>query len=389
MDIQKQGIITLIKSAVTGEKLPLPEGFSLDDAMEQIGRHGLQAICYQGAVHCGIPRSDPAMTVLFQRYYRALMVNEGQTTALKKLFAAFEEQGIDYMPLKGVNMKPLYPKPELRSMGDADVLIRMEQYARIVPIMEEQAYRFLEESDHELPWKSKVLYVELHKRLIPSYNVDYHAYYGDGWQLAKSRQGHRYVMTDEDAFVYMLSHYAKHYRDGGIGCRHVTDLWVWRRAHPDMDESYIRGELEKLQLDVFYENTLRMLQVWFEDAREDAVVAFMTEVIFVSGNFGLLDKRMLSHSVKHMKDKSAVKWEWLRHLAEALFPGHEIIDNQYPVLRKHPWLLPVFWIVRWFDKFLFQRDVVSRRYRQLKMFNEENIDSHRQALQYVGLDYNF
>ena len=265
MDIITRGIITLIRSAVSGQELPLPEGFSLTDAMEQIGRHGLHTLCYQGAFLCGIPRSDPAMGVLFQHYYMAMIHSEGQMAALKKLFQGFEEQGIEYMPLKGTILKPLYPKPELRAMADADILIRMDQYDRIAPVMEGLGYQFAEETDHEMPWKSKALYVELHKRLMPSHNQDYQAYYGDGWQLAKHRQGHCHSMTSEDAFLFIFSHYAKHYRDGGIGCRHVTDLWVWRRTYPEMDETYIRGELKKLQLDVFYGNTLRLLDVWFAD----------------------------------------------------------------------------------------------------------------------------
>ena len=40
------------------------------------------------------------------------------------------------MPLKGCNMKALYPSPELRVMGDADILIRVEQYDRIRPIIQ-------------------------------------------------------------------------------------------------------------------------------------------------------------------------------------------------------------------------------------------------------------
>lgn len=389
MNTIKRGIITLIKSALTGEKLALPEDFSLETAMEEIRKHGLFAICYQGAFLCGIPKTDPAMGKLFGFYCKGLMQSERQMAAAAAVFKAFEENGIDYMPLKGVNMKACYPKPELRSMGDADVLIRMEQYEKIVPIMESLGFQFKEETDHELPWRSKDLYLELHKRLIPSYNLDYYAYYGDGWQLGKVKNGCRYSMTAEDAYIYIFSHYAKHYRDGGIGCRHVTDLWVWRRANPGMDQAYIRAELEKLQLEVFHDNTLRLLNVWFGDAPPDEMTDFITDYIFVSGNFGLLENRTLSFGVKTMKNARSAKWEWVKQLWGSLFPGHDIIDKQYPILVKHPWLLPVFWVIRLFDKLLFQRAVVERRKRSLKVFNQENIDSHQKALQYVGLDYNF
>ena len=274
-------------------------------------------------------------------------------------------------------------------MGDADVLIRMEQYDRIIPIMESQGYQFKEETDHELPWRSKALLVELHKRLIPSYNRDYYAYYGEGWQLGKTHRGHRYVMNDEDTFVYLFSHYAKHYRDGGIGCRHVTDLWVWSRSHPDMDESYIRKEMETLQLDMFYDNTLRLLAVWFQDALADERAEFMTDYIFASGNFGLLENRVLSKGLKTMKHKRSVRGEWFRQLMVGLFPGLAFMRKQYPLLAKCPWLLPLFWVIRVFDKLLFQRKKPEYLRRSLAVFKEENLDAHQRALQYVGLDYHF
>ena len=389
MDVINQGIITLIRSAVTGEKLTLPEGFSLQKAMEQIGRHGLQALCYQGGFCCGIPRKDPAMAALFQCYCQAMIRSEAQMTAVDRLFSAFEEAGIDYMPLKGVNLKLLYPKPELRSMGDADVLIRMEQYDRIIPIMESQGYQFKEETDHELVWISDKLKVELHKRLIPSYNLDYAGYYGDGWKLAKQPNGCRFEMGEEDTFVYLFSHYAKHYRDGGIGCRHVTDLWVWSRSHPDMDESYIRKEMETLQLDMFYDNTLRLLAVWFQDALADERAEFMTDYIFASGNFGLLENRVLSKGLKTMKHKRSVRGEWFRQLMVGLFPGLAFMRKQYPLLAKCPWLLPLFWVIRVFDKLLFQQKKPEYLRRSLAVFKEENLDAHQRALQYVGLDYHF
>ena len=389
MNITQKGIITLIKSAITGAKLPLPEGFSLEEAGELILSHSIQSICYHGAFLCGIPKTDPAMVTFFERYYRGLMKNELQAMTLEQVFCAFEKAGIDYLPLKGVIMKPCYPRPELRPMGDADVLIRVEQYEKIVPIMEALGFVPGEETDHELPWRKEELYLELHKRLIPSYNVDYHAYFGDGWQLGHKGEGFRYTMSDADAFIYQFAHFAKHYRDGGIGCRHVTDLWVYRRAKPDMDEQYIRGELEKLQLLEFYENMCRLLAVWFEDAPLDEKTEFISQFIFVSGNYGLLENRTMSEGIKTMKTARSTHWQRLKQIREAFFPGHAIIDKQYPVLKTHPWLLPVFWVIRIFDKALFQPETIKKRCRRLKVFTREKIDAHQQALKYVGLEYDF
>ncbi len=87
------------------------------------------------------------------------------------------------------------------------------------------------ESNHEYVWdKKNMLHVELHKMLIPSYNKDYYAYFGDGWRLAKKYDGSEFKMSDEDTFVYIFTHFAKHYRDAGIGIRHITDIYVYLKS---------------------------------------------------------------------------------------------------------------------------------------------------------------
>ena len=187
MEMIQKDIVTLLRSAVTGETLPLSDEFDLEKVTPYIRKHHILPLVYEGARLCGV--TSPAMTRLFAGYCRAVQVSEGQMAELEKLFRAFEEAGIDYMPLKGSRMKSLYPKAELRMMGDADVLIRVEQYDRIIPIMENLGYVMQAETDHELTWVKPTLTLELHKRLIPSYNKDFFQYFGEGWQLAKQQQG--------------------------------------------------------------------------------------------------------------------------------------------------------------------------------------------------------
>ena len=168
MDTTRRGITVLMKSAATGQRLTLPDNFYLNDALPLILEHQLISLAYSGALNCGIDQKHPTMTALFQPYFQHALISEKQMAALRKLFLCFEKHAIDYLPLKGCNMKPRYPKPELRSMGDADILIRVDQYPDIVPILEQLGFSHVVESDHEFVWKSKALYLELHKRLIPS-----------------------------------------------------------------------------------------------------------------------------------------------------------------------------------------------------------------------------
>ena len=284
MNTIQKGIITLLRSAVTEQALPLPEGFTMEDAYPLIRQHHMITLAYDGAVWCAIPVQEPVMQRLFQGYCKSMIVSQRQMYQIGKIYEAFEENGIDYMPVKGCRMKRLYPKPELRAMGDADILIRVEQYERIRPLLKGMGFQEKENSDHELVWQNASLYLELHKRLIPSYNQDFYEYFGDGWRLATVKNGTRYAMTPEDEWIFLFTHFAKHYRDGGIGCRHVVDLWVYLRANPNLDEVYVTAELKKLQLLDFYENICRLMSVWFEDAQTDDKIEYISEYIFSSGN---------------------------------------------------------------------------------------------------------
>jgi len=389
MNDLQTGIITLLKSAVLQQPMPLPEDFRPEEAAKQIKSHQITALIYEGAVCCGIPLKDAFMQKLFQQYCKMVQISERQLQALDRIYKAFGENGIDYMPLKGCRMKALYPRPELRVMGDADILIRTEQYDKICSVMSCLQFTQKDETDHELVWTSDGLYLELHKRLIPSYNRDYHGYFGDGWSLASHRTGTRYEMTPEDEFIYLFTHFAKHYRDGGIGCRHVVDLWVYLRAHPELDQEYICTELEKLQLTEFYQNIRRLISVWFEEEASGTKTDFLTEFIFASGSWGQMENRVLSRAVRDASHSILGFNGKLLYLWQTAFPGVKVLRGKYTILKKYPFLLPVVWLIRPFYKVLFERSTLKKQKRNMAAFDQNGMEDHQKMLQYVGLEYHF
>ena len=389
MNSTQRGILLLLKSAVTGERYELPGDFSLEAALPVIKKHHLDTLAYQGGSNCGLEEMSPDMLPLLQSYCKHMMRSEGQMAAIAALYAAFDENGIDYLPLKGCNMKSRYPRPELRIMGDADILVRTGQYDRIRPLVEGLGFTFKVESDHEYVWRSPALMLELHKRLIPSYNRDYYACFGDGWRLAKPAEGTRYTMTPEDEYIYIFTHFAKHYRDGGIGCRHVLDLWVYLRCFPELDDGYVRRELGKLRLLEFHGNIRRLLESWFEDGAADDRTAMMTDFIFDSGSWGKWESHILSAGMKNRAEAGSARGGRMRSVIKTLFPAGRDMALRYTVLEKAPWLLPVMWPVRWVDALLFRRDRVRQKREALRSATTKKIDAYQQAMNYVGLEFRF
>lgn len=388
MNATQLGILALVRAAITNKKQQLPEGFHIEEAYSEISRHNLLPLCYAGGVICGIDKNNSAMQRMFMIYVKQMVASEKQMAEVARVCAAFDAAGIDHMPLKGSTLKSLYPKPEFRLMGDADILIREEQYGKIAPVMTALGFKFKQESDHELAWQSDSLYLELHKHLIPSYNKDYYSYYQDGWQLAKLSTNSRHEFkSNEDEFIFIFTHFAKHYRDGGIGIRQVIDLWVYRNSYPDMDDDYIRGVLEKLQLFDFYENILSLIAVWFENAEPTDMTEFISAFIFTSGNWGNIKSKTKANAVKHKQISEASSYSLSRNILRRTFPAPRDLIARYPVLKRHPWLVPVFWVHRIFDAIINKRNRVKI---YVKVYNStDEIETYEQSLDYVGLRFNF
>ena len=380
MDNALQALLAMVKSALTCSKEPLPEDVSMEAVAPLAARHQVEGLAYDGALRCGMEKQTPAMRGLFQAYCRAAVISEVQMEKLQELYAAFDGAQIDYLPLKGCVMKEMYPKAELRAMNDADILIRVEQYDAIRPVMERLGYRFVAESDCELKWVTQGLYVELHKRLIPSFIKDFYAYFGDGWQLAHKQEGTKYALSAEDEFLFIFTHFARHYREGGVGIRHMADIWYYRLKTPSLDEEKIRSVLKQMSLDTFYTNILKTLEHWFEGGEETPVTRQITNYIAGSGSFGESETKAAADNLRKAGGKGR-KGLILR----ALFPPLENMRYAYPVLRKQPVLLPVMWVYRGVKVALRNPERIREEKERLRNDQTDKMHDCEQSLRAVGL----
>lgn len=383
MNITQRGLLTLLRSAVTGEKLCLPEGFQLEEADGLIRSQSLLPLAYQGAYNCGISPKTELMQQYQKQYYRTLIRSEKQMRTVQQIYAAFEENGIDYMPLKGCVMKSLYPQPEMRVMSDADILIRLDQYERIIPIMQALGFTGGAEGNHDFSWKKEELHTELHKLLLVPRGRTFYDYHADGWDLAIHQEGHRYGMGPEDNFIYLFTHMTKHYQYSGIGCRQFVDLFVFSRSHPQMDRSYIENVMEHNGLLEFYRNVCRLLECWFADGSEDEKVELMTQYILSGGNWGSYETFLRAKQLKTRGESQ--RGTKTKALGMVLFLPLEEMCFRYPVLKRIPWLLPVFWVYRWLCLLVKKPRTVLNKLKLLSRLSDKKVDSQYEAFRFVGL----
>lgn len=392
MDIFQKDIVTIIRSALTGIKGTLSDGFDLEKGIKLAREHNIIAIFYEGAVLCGVSDEIPMMQNMINDVCKTVIVDARQISMINRLTEAFDKEYIDYLPLKGILLKQFYPKSEMRAMGDADILIKLEQYSKIQEILKDLDFLYKYESDHELVWTNPSLFLELHKSVMTTYNKDFYKYFSTGWDLASKVDGtnSRYEFKPEDFYVYIFVHFTKHYRISGIGIKHILDLWVYAQAHPQVDWSYIHKILKQLNLYEFHHNVIDTLNVWFDNGEQNEKTSLITNVIFSSGQYGTLEMSNINLAIRESKNNGSesIKKTKIRQLCRTLFPSYKSMKNQYPFLGKVPLAFPFMWVYRWCEILIFKRKNIGRYMHNLNAIKQSTVDANLNALRLVGLNFN-
>ena len=300
MNKETKEILKIIKSGITEDNIKISNEFSSEKFIELVGKHNIFALAYYGLLNCNALKNENLYNQLKKVAIIGFYISEQQQHYINKISIQFHQNNIDYMFLKGSILKCLYPHPEIRRMGDIDILIKKEHYPKIIKIMNELGFTFCNESNHELVWKKGNIFIEFHKILMPSYNKDLHAYFGNGWKRAILKGKNCYTFSDEDMFIYIFSHFAKHFRDAGIGIIHMCDLYILLKTHK-YDFEYINTELKKLKLYEFWCNIKKTIDVWFLDSEDCKMTDFITDTILNSGSYGLKEKYDISGALKREK----------------------------------------------------------------------------------------
>lgn len=382
-----RNLFSIINAALTDASVVVDETLDYAELFEVSKRHQIIPLVY-----CGLQRRKEAFeeSNKFQEYTLRLFYHDfKQLECLNQIEELFSNNQIDYMLLKGASIKKLYPSSELRLMGDIDILIREEQYEQIRETLSQIDLCEINETDHELIWRSRDgVLVELHKRLIPSYNDDYYSYYRDSWEKTRLQKGSCYAMSAEDEYIYLFTHLAKHYRDGGIGLKHMIDVWFFARKHTALDMEYINRELEQLELKRFHENILDTLDVWFQGKDSTDLTDYITERIIESGAYGIKEKWDIANAARERAKTTSVASAKRKNVMSLIFMPYSTMQKKYPFLKKAPFLLPIMWIVRWGDAIINKQSNISRQSERLNKISSEYVDSYNKELEMVGLKFN-
>lgn len=281
----------------------------------------------------------------------------------RRVYAAFEEAGIRYVPLKGIILDGLYPARGMREFADNDILIDAGNAEKAGKIMTSLGYEVSLGDVHDACHRDPVFNFEIHKKLFLDDNPvqSYFSDIMDRCVPVQSGSGFELRMTDEDFYIHVLTHFKKHFTNGGTGLRSFADIWLLKNSYVQRGIQVSPDLLHTLGLDSFEQQVLSLAEGLF--AHPDTLSYDDLAYIMESGTYGTL---------KHSCENGIREKGRFRYILSHLFLPLSSMRTIYPVLCRCPWLLPFFWCVRLVSR-LFCKDSRRRLKIMLKIASGKNI----------------
>ncbi len=185
-------LIQLLRASLYQQRPdPAPDSLDWDLLYRLACRHAVEVMVYYAVLQLENP-SQTVVAKLKERTCRQVMKDVTRDYEMDRILQAFEQAGIDCMPLKGYLMRKLYPKTEMRYMSDFDILAdpsQLKTSRAILKQLDYEVYRY--DSHHDIFYlKGFPMYVELHKVLMTGKLEDY---FGIGFSRASLQEGARHI----------------------------------------------------------------------------------------------------------------------------------------------------------------------------------------------------
>ena len=373
-------LLKLLRSALNGitpeEK---PANVKWEQLFNMAKKHGVSALCLYSIRKLNYRPDDELYRKWENKNAMLLTKCINQEHEFAAITECFEKHKLPFMPLKGSVIRDLFPLSYLREMGDLDILVPADRINEACDLVQPMNYKKLSTVAHHVELeKPPYMRIELHTGLIaPTY--EYYAYYKDPWAKAFVQKNlYYYGMKNEDVYLYLLTHSAKHYYYSGTGIRSVIDVYLFNRAYrSSMDVAYIEQELKKLNLTDFAYQMECLAEHWFSDSgsANSNDVKEMETYILSSATYGTSSNRDANIIRRYMRNgKGEKRAKAAMYLHMAFLPCDEM-QLMFPMLKKAPVLLPFCWIARWFRIIFTKPKSITNSYKKvqdIQLYHDED-----------------
>ena len=338
---EQQFVLDLLKLSLgVSTSTTVPEAIDAVVVAAYIRRNGIMPTVYPW-----LKVFPKVQQMLEAEYYASISQSVNQDYEGNRVLQALGVAGMDCMGLKGWEMRSFYPSTAMRQMTDLDLLVRDYDSKAVRRVLESLGYKSVSQDEadmHDVFVKGAVA-VEAHRRLTNN-SIEIRAWESVMWNRALSVGEGVFRMSLEDCYIFHFTHMHRDFHNGWFGLRRVVDAWLLDCRRDEMDQDYVRKQLDSLGIARFVDRMCWLGRVCLGEESPDKDAELLVSYALETGIYGT-DK---SHKAGRMVWMSRRSYEGsrIRSALTAVFQPYERMSMFYPALEKWPILLPAYWI-RW------------------------------------------
>lgn len=375
---EARALLKIIKAFMEEREIVLEEEIDEEKLYQLAKKHGMSNFLMDWSKNnC---QSEKIKQLILEDYNKQIIKDTNQNVELEKILEAFEQNTIKTLVIKGIVIKEIYPQNYMRPMCDTDILVHEENFKEACQLIKKLGYVELEDSEHHIVFvKNKFILLELHRKLTIGEAIDHDYFNYEIWNLTESYQNYKniYQMTNEDAYIFCMSHLIRHFTFTGIEIKDVLDVYLLNEKYKhSFDYEKINRKLKEFGNKKFEENIRKIAYKWFgtsENKDFDEVEEFILK--------GASQENHIYYYIGEKKGK-------LKYVLHLLFPEYKVIKERYHILKKVPILLPFAWGMRIVTDIFSKRATIKERIDTVKFIGEskqEEVDKIQQIYRKLGI----
>lgn len=362
-------ILSLLRESLNTKQSSLSELVDKQTVVDIILRNSILLTVYHK-----LP--DDLKTQLKSKYSSNVSQSVVQEYEGERVLKALGDIGLKCIPLKGWELRKLYPDSTMRQMADLDILVQPYIFGQIKNEMEKLGFTGGSENN----WKhnsfmKKTIHVEMHKRLTDDSRL-IQTWENGLWDRATAVEGNICNMSPEDFYIFHFVHLHKDFLNGSLGLRRIVDTWLLQKRS-DVDMKQVEYWLESFRMWKFHEQMVKLSRVTMGELPMDEEMEVLLKHAFAHGIYGS-GKSYKAGRIAAMG--SSLKGGKVKSIVSAVFLPYGRMKAQFPVLERFPVLLPYCWgkrILRMmkgnkekYRKMLDYSDVSKADYKEMKRIFE-------------------
>lgn len=382
MDKNRQILVTILSSAIRNQTFLgfIDNDVNWNTVYEEAYAHQVHTLLYPIIKHLNFNNNpnfelfsmweNVTLTSAIRQVRHIKQISE----VLKKL----KEEDVPVIALKGLIIREYYPLPDLRIMGDADILIHKEDMERTAVILTKIGYITGNPTPKHLSFYHN-LYpeIEVHWTLVSNKSFRNSENFSDDvWKNAICTSIYYtpvLALSPEDQILHLLLHMAGHMKKLGFGLRQLCDIVLFIEASAEIvNWDLVQKNASNYGIDRFtcvifsLCNKLFDLEIPFPFNSKlleyDSYIDDMINDIFDGGIFGKRtpEREECSALFHYIDDRASDNYfsNRFKRIFPIIFPSSDKLSKKYCYAQKYPFLLPFAWLHRLLNS-IFRKDSIA------------------------------